>query len=177
MNIPDNFFDTDEVMAIAGEFGPMGELVVIRLMCEMRRHGSYFRAWTPKEQRAFLAKVPGLDLDTLVRIVERMAEYNMISRRELKAGAVTCAQAQTDHVKRIGRARAARVTQWPHLVVNLLELGVVRACESPLREEPFDVPLVISPDERRWKKVRIRARGMPHDGWHVYRRVPFTLQR
>ena len=48
MKIDPKFFESGAVTAISGEFGPMGELAVIKLLCAIRDSG-YYRHHPPQE--------------------------------------------------------------------------------------------------------------------------------
>ena len=45
MKIDPKFFESGAVTAISGEFGPMGELAVIKLLCAIRDSG-YYLEWS-----------------------------------------------------------------------------------------------------------------------------------
>lgn len=54
-----DFFEREEITAIGGEFGPLGELAAIRLLCEVCRRG-YYMPWDTIRKMSIIGKIPGL---------------------------------------------------------------------------------------------------------------------
>lgn len=178
MKLDPEFFDREDVAAISGEFGAIGELVVIRLLCEIRKAG-YYICWDTMRKMAFVKLIGGLTPDTLDRIVERLVEYGFFSRSRYRgvggaAGVLTSADIQRRYIRETGAGRLRRRTRWPHLLIDPVEEGVVPAkVDAGSADEPDGVALRIDPvrplSSQKWMKVRIRTADK---ALHVYRRVP-----
>lgn len=174
MQFDPGFFEREDVAAIGGEFGIIGEITVIKLLCAVHKAG-YYLMWTHRSKMAFMRSVQGLTPELLDRIVERLAEYGFFSRQKLKKdGVLTSADIQWQHLKRMGLARARRQTEWPYLLVDLVDSGVVpavRDVNGP--DEPCGVPLSIDPhkprDSQKYLKIRIPSAD---SSLYLYRRVP-----
>ncbi len=59
MKIDPKFFESGAVTAISGEFGPMGELAVIKLLCAIRDSG-YYLEWSVQRKMMMLRMLPGV---------------------------------------------------------------------------------------------------------------------
>jgi hypothetical protein len=172
MKIDPKFFESGAVTAISGEFGPMGELAVIKLLCAIRDSG-YYLEWSVQRKMMMLRMLPGVTFDTLERIVERLAEYGFFSSRKLKSGVLTSAEIQKEYIREIGAGKARRRLGWPHLLVDLQEFGIIPAADdATVGEEPYDTPLRIDRmkplAEQPYMKVRLRT---TNPAIHIYRRV------
>lgn len=168
-----DFFEREEITAIGGEFGPLGELAAIRLLCEVCRRG-YYMPWDTIRKMSIIGKIPGLTPDMLDAIVARMAEYGIFSRRRLRDTdpVLTSADLQRRHIRRIGLARARRITSWPHLLIDLTaEFGIIPATVSG-DSEPFDTPLPVDTRLPRRMQPYLKIRLRTSDPrLHVYRRI------
>ena len=157
-----DFFEREEITAIGGEFGPLGELAAIRLLCEVCRRG-YYMPWDTIRKMSIIGKIPGLTPDMLDAIVARMAEYGIFSRRRLRDTdpVLTSADLQRRHIRRIGLARARRITSWPHLLIDLTaEFGIIPATVSG-DSEPFDTPLPVDTRLPRRMQPYLKIRLTP----------------
>ena len=72
----------------------------------------YYMPWDTIRKMSIIGKIPGLTPDMLDAIVARMAEYGIFSRRRLRDTdpVLTSADLQRRHIRRIGLARARRIT-------------------------------------------------------------------
>lgn len=132
MNIDNKFFGQQWFRAIAAEFGPAGQIVVIRLFVSIfESEVGYWRRWGMEDGYALIEEIPGLDFDTLSRIIGRMGQYGVIAKERLKAyGIMTSALIQREFIRHCGVARARRLTWREHSDLTnaeLLELGVIPA--------------------------------------------------
>ena len=85
MQFDPGFFEREDVAAIGGEFGIIGEMTVIKLLCAVHKAG-YYLMWTHRSKMAFMRSVQGLTPELLDRIVERLAEYGFFSRQKTEKG-------------------------------------------------------------------------------------------
>ena len=70
-----NIFDDEIIDAISGEFGLVGEMAVIKLLCEIYKNG-YYIEWNNLTRAKLARRLAGIDLDLLDRIIERLVSYN-----------------------------------------------------------------------------------------------------
>lgn len=66
-----DIFEDEKIEAIAGEFGPKGELAVIKLLCAIYKKG-YFILWNDLTQATLLKRLPGASKEMINQIVNRL---------------------------------------------------------------------------------------------------------
>ena len=66
-----DIFEDEKIEAIAGEFGPKGELAVIKLLCAIYKKG-YFILWNDLTQATLLKRLPGSSKEMINQIVNRL---------------------------------------------------------------------------------------------------------
>ena len=59
-----DFFNDEKIVAISGEFGIKGEIVVIKLLCAIYRNG-YFILWNDLLKFKLLRDLPGVSSSSL----------------------------------------------------------------------------------------------------------------
>ena len=131
ITISTKFFDDERIVAISGEFGLIGEICVIKLLCEIRKNG-YYLEWTTLKQN-FLARTFGVTPDVLRAVVNRLAEYGFFSAKALKKYKVLT----TEELQRVyfrPKSRRRDISNIPYLIIALQQA------------EP-EVPAVLSPTE------------------------------
>lgn len=84
-----DFFERNDMVCIAGEFGPKGVLIAFRLLCAIYRNG-YFAVWDEAlkfsllERKALEGVSPGL----LERVVHRLAVWGFFDKNLLSSASV-----------------------------------------------------------------------------------------
>jgi hypothetical protein len=74
-----DFFQDEKVVAIAGEFGLKGEIVIIHLLCAIYRNG-YFYKWDELAKMKMLHELPGVNAELLDKIVSRLLLWDFFDR-------------------------------------------------------------------------------------------------
>ena len=69
-----DIFEDEKIEAIAGEFGPKGELAVIKLLCAIYKKG-YFILWNDLTQATLLKRLPGASKEMINQIVNRLVSW------------------------------------------------------------------------------------------------------
>lgn len=116
ITISTKFFDDERIVAISGEFGLIGEICVIKLLCEIRKNG-YYLEWTTLKQN-FLARTFGVTPDVLRAVVNRLAEYGFFSAKALKKYKVLT----TEELQRVyfrPKSRRRDISNIPYLIIAL----------------------------------------------------------
>lgn len=177
IKLDSNFFSKQWVQAITAEFGAVGQLTVIHLFTSIfESPGQYWRSWTQLDRRAFPAQVPGLTVEVLDAIIERLVSYDVVSAKMLDRKVLTSAFIQREYIKQVGLARARRL-QWQEnaclSLKELLDLGIVPAETDASPDEPVGVVMPLNPihpyAHTGWRRVRLRGGGA---GLHIYKPIP-----
>lgn len=180
--IDEKFFEEQWVVAVTAEFGAVGQLAVIHLITSLlESERGYWRPWSMLDRQSFLARVPGLTLEVLDALIERLAEYDVVCGKKLSGSRVlTSAYLQRLFVKQcgVGRARRLEWLEYACLTLHeLLELGVVPAERPENSDEleappgtPLELPLRHPDRGRGWRWVRVGGSGgAGRSGLWVYR--------
>ncbi|MDE7387864.1 MAG: DUF4373 domain-containing protein, partial [Muribaculaceae bacterium] len=151
MKIDSKFLSQQWFRAIAAEFGPDGQIAVIHILVSIfESPRGYWRPWELVDCFEIINSIPGLTLDRLNKIVERLTQYGIFDRSCLmiRKPVLTSAYLQREFIRQCGTARARRLrwTDYPELTPQeLLELGVIAAVDES-QTDAFDCPCV-DPDE------------------------------
>lgn len=73
-----DIFEDEKIEAIAGEFGPKGELAVIKLLCAIYKKG-YFILWDDLTQATLLKRLPGASKEMINQIVNRLVLWGFFN--------------------------------------------------------------------------------------------------
>lgn len=87
-----DIFDDEKVVAISGEFGIKGEIVIFRLLCAIYRQG-YFIRWSEMLQMKLLHVMPGISKELLSCIVERLVKWQFFDERLFNTAGILTSKA------------------------------------------------------------------------------------
>ncbi|MDE5912249.1 MAG: DUF4373 domain-containing protein, partial [Muribaculaceae bacterium] len=175
MKIDNTFFEQRWVKAVSAEFGAQGVLAVIRLLCSVfDSPQGYWRDWSAMD-RAVLAGESGMSVADVGRLLDRLAEYDVVNADKLRRDhVVTSAYIQREFIRQVGVARARRLEWRTHAILHLeelLELGIAPAIIEDFDEE-YGTPLPVcrkAPEQYpRYRQIRLRHRD-PRT--HIYRLI------
>ena len=79
-----DIFDNEIIDAISGEFGLLGEMTVIKLLCEIYKNG-YFLEWNDLTRAKLARRLSGADLELLNKIIERLVAYGFFDKELFEA--------------------------------------------------------------------------------------------
>ena len=74
-----DFFNDEKIVAISGEFGIKGEIVVIKLLCAIYRNG-YFILWNDLLKFKLLRDLPGVSSELLDSIMNRLVLWASLTK-------------------------------------------------------------------------------------------------
>lgn len=100
-----DIFDSAEIMQISKAYGAIGEIVAIRLMCDIYRNGYYLK-WGKAEQIRLLKQMPYLSKQKLCTIVEMLVSLDLFDSAMFFAhNVLTSAKIQQNHIETQRRYR------------------------------------------------------------------------
>lgn len=100
-----DFFADDRVEALSAEFGIVGELTAIKLLCVIYRNG-YYIEWSPLQKKKLQKSLPGVEIDTLDRIAEAMVSYGLFDSGMFEEhGVLTSVEIQEKYVSATKRRK------------------------------------------------------------------------
>lgn len=74
-----DFFSHEKVVAIAGEFGLKGEIIIVKLLCAVYRNG-YFVEWSDMMKYKFLKDLPGVSSELLDQVINRLVKWEFFDK-------------------------------------------------------------------------------------------------
>ncbi len=187
MKIDSKFLSQQWFKSIAAEFGPAGQVAAIHILISIfESPNGYWRQWKLIDCYEIINEIPGLTLEQLDKIVDRMAHYGIFDSGYLKTTHILASEyLQREFIRQCGVARARRI-RWDEVPIltpkQLLELGIISPIDEsrtddygrPLvdADEPFGEPIPLPRNhplhnsERRCIRV-----PSPDPRLHVYRPV------
>lgn len=73
-----DFFEDEKIEPISGEFGIKGEIIVIRLLCAVYRHG-YFAVWNDQLKMTLAARCK-VTSELIEQVVNRLVKWDFIDK-------------------------------------------------------------------------------------------------
>ena len=117
-----DFFNDGKIVAISGEFGIKGEIVVIKLLCAIYRNG-YFILWNDLLKFKLLRDLPGVSSELLDSIMNRLVLWGFFDKDLFDSmGVLTSAGIQKRYFK-ISKRRKS-VDDFRYLLIK------VSGCEN-----------------------------------------------
>ena len=117
-----DFFSQDLVCALRSEFGLKGEITLVKMLCQVFRHGYYLK-WNTSTRMHLLGQLPGVNSELLSQIVQRLVKWGYFDRelfREHKVLTNTGIQQQYFSLTR----RRQQPRNIPYLLVSVDNIGV-----------------------------------------------------
>lgn len=117
-----DFFSDEKIGAISGEFGIKGEIVVVKLLCAIYRNG-YFILWEEALKMKLLRDLPGISLELLERIVNRLVKWGFFEQDLFSTARVLTSKGiQERYFEAIKRRK--EMSEYPYILVNVCNNGV-----------------------------------------------------
>ena len=114
-----NFFADDRVEALSGEFGIVGELAAVKLLCTIYKNG-YYIDWSDIQKKKMAKSLPGVELETMDAIVVRMVEYGLFDKAMLEDnGVLTSVEIQENYLSATKRRKGV------HLEFGLVNVDIM----------------------------------------------------
>lgn len=144
-----DFFVDEKISAIEGEFGSLGVLTVIKLLCLIYRNG-YFIRWSDVVLYGLLRQIPELKdkEDVLRQIITRLVEWDFFDRRLFETEGVLTSRGIQDRFYEVYRNRARKRQRGAGVLKHWLNpaemggIGEVMACRNPAGTLPEPENLV-----------------------------------
>ena len=126
-----DFFDDEKIVSIFSEFGSKGELVTVKLLCEVYRNG-YFLEWKETVRIKLVQKMAGVSEGLLDQIVRRLVKWGFFDKTLFDtAHVLTSRGIQSRYFSSYSRRSK---TGLPYLLISDAKTGVIAA--RTLSNEP-----------------------------------------
>lgn len=111
-----DFFDNDKLFDIQNEFGPLGEVIYLRILCLIYKNGYYYEFSSMDKLCALLIKSIGnrwtRGKSSVEQVILRLAECNLLSSELVRSGVLTSVGVQRRYLKVTERRRINTEKYW-----------------------------------------------------------------
>lgn len=123
-----DLFDDDKIFDLTSEFGPLGEVVYLRVLCLIYRNGYYYKFQSLDKLAALLVKSIGSrwvrDKQSVLQVIPFLAECNLLSSELMQENVLTSVGIQHRYLYATKR-RSTSISEY-----NLLGEGLITAPNS-----------------------------------------------
>ena len=119
-----DFFDDEKIVSIFSEFGSKGELVAVKLLCEVYRNG-YFLEWKETVRIKLVQKMSGVSVGLLDQIVSRLVKWGFFDKTLFDTAQILTSRGiQSRYFSSYSRRSKAGL---PYLLITDEKKGVIAA--------------------------------------------------
>lgn len=112
-----DFFSDEKIGAISGEFGIKGEITAVKLLCAIYRNG-YFILWDEALKMNLLKNLPGISLELLEKIVNRLVKWGFFEQDLFSTARVLSSKGiQKRYFDAIKRRK--ELSEYPYLLITV----------------------------------------------------------
>ncbi|WP_242328064.1 Lin1244/Lin1753 domain-containing protein [Lactococcus lactis] len=145
-----DIFEDEKIEAIAGEFGPKGELAVIKLLCAIYKKG-YFILWNDLTQATLLKRLPGASKEMINQIVNRLVLWGFFDEELFNSARVlTSENIQATYFEATKRRKLSKPSKY---LINANS-------NSPNNEVNVDISTQIKGKESKVNKSKVNGRSV-----------------
>jgi hypothetical protein len=105
-----DIFDDDKMFELSNEFGPLGEVIFLRLLCLIYKNGYYYRFETLDKLAALLIRSIGnkwtRDKETVKQVIPFLAKTNLLSSELMQENVLTSRSIQRRYLKATERKQS-----------------------------------------------------------------------
>jgi hypothetical protein len=131
-----DIFDDDKFFELSNEYGPLGEVIYLRLLCLIYKNGYYYRFETLDKLSALLIRSIGnkwaRDKETVKKIIPFLAEINLLSPELMRENVLTSKSIQRRYQKACERKQST-INEYS-LIENTDGLAAIPKNKSNLAE-------------------------------------------
>ena len=139
-----DIFDDDKIFDVQNEYGPLGEVIYIRLLCLVYKNGYYYRFESLDKLAAMLIKSIGnswaRDKKTVSEVILYLAKCNLFSSELMRDNVITSRSIQARYLKANERS-LSKIEEFNLLEKNNGQEGVVTVPQNQVNatEIPINV--------------------------------------
>ena len=161
-----DFFDDDKLFDIQNEFGPLGEVIYLRILCLIYKNGYYYEFSSMDKLCALLIKSIGnrwtRGKSSVEQVILRLAECNLLSSELVRSGVLTSVGVQKRYLKVTERRRINTEKYW--LLSDLKNEDRGEAWESAPKNEVSatetevivtETPIIVDNNDTKEKKRKV----------------------
>ena len=109
-------FEDDKLLDVQNEFGPLGEVIYLRILCIIYKNSYYYKFESLNKLAAKLIKSIGgkwvRNKERILDVISLLAECNLLSTELMRSGILTSTGVQRRYLKITGRRRFTKKDYW-----------------------------------------------------------------
>ncbi|MBP3380680.1 MAG: DUF4373 domain-containing protein [Ruminococcus sp.] len=140
-----DIFEDDKIFDLQNEYGPLGEVIYVRLLCFVYKNGYYYRFESLDKLAAMLMRSIGnrwaKDKKTVKEVILYLAKINLFSSELMLRNVITSRSIQERYLIAVGRRRS-KIAEYCLIEKNSdFDEGLLSAPENPVSvaETPVNV--------------------------------------
>ena len=140
-----DIFGDEKLFDVQNEYGPLGEVIYLRLVCLVYKHGYYFRFDSKEKLAAMVMRSIGnrwiKDKKTVIEVIDYLAETNLFSSELMQRSVLTSRGIQVRYLAATER-RQSNIEEYSLLEKNDLNEGakVMPGSPVPVTETGVSAP-------------------------------------
>lgn len=111
-----DIFDNEDLFDLQNDYGPLGEVIYLRLLCLVYKNGYYYEFKSIDSLSAILIKSIGNKWTRgkrfVAQVIPRLAEYNLFDRELMQRGVLTSVGIQRRYLKAVKRRQSNIGKYW-----------------------------------------------------------------
>lgn len=130
-----DIFEDDKLFDVQNDYGPLGEIIYIRLLCLVYKHGYYYQFENIDKLAAMMIKSIGnrwvKDKKTVKEVILYLAKINLFSAELMQRNVITSRSIQERYQLAVER-RQSKIEEYSLLEQNDFPEGLLSVPENPI---------------------------------------------
>lgn len=130
-----DIFEDDKLFDVQNDYGPLGEIIYIRLLCLVYRNGYYYRFESLDKLAAIMIRSIGnrwaKDKKTVKEVILYLAKINLFSSELMQRNVITSRSIQERYLLAVER-RQSKIEEYDLLEKSDLQEGLFSVPENPV---------------------------------------------
>lgn len=171
-----DIFEDDKLFDVQNDYGPLGEIIYIRLLCLVYKHGYYYQFESIDKLAAMMIRSIGnrwaKDKKTVKEVILYLAKINLFSAELMHRNVITSRSIQERYLLAVER-RQSKIEEYNLLEKNDFHEGLLSVPENPVSatltnvsvaETPINVNSNATKESKEKKRKEKESKG--ENGWH-----------
>lgn len=143
-----DIFEDDKLFDVQNDYGPLGEIIYIRLLCLVYKHGYYYQFESIDKLAAMMIRSIGnrwaKDKKTVKEVILYLAKINLFSAELMHRNVITSRSIQERYLLAVER-RQSKIEKYNLLEKNDFHEGLLSVPENPVSATLTNVSVAETP--------------------------------
>ncbi|MBO5163220.1 MAG: DUF4373 domain-containing protein [Ruminococcus sp.] len=130
-----DIFEDDKLFDVQNDYGPLGEVIYLRLLCLVYKNGYYYQFESLDKLAAMMMRSIGnrwaKDKKTVKEVILYLAKINLFSSELMQRNVITSRSIQERYLLAVER-RQSKIVEYNLLEKNILQEGLVTAPKNQI---------------------------------------------